>query len=248
VQIQSNLLNPIFLEFYFPPSAVPPFRVIRCLSWFISPFALNPWLTIFPFTFYAFTFLIPFQAMNAGKFSFFAKILFVTGSILASASMPANAELIVGISFPSQGGGDNDTFEIDESLLTLPKLHLQDGPAFGPDIRNWSSDPTIKFSTTYTMVRAYYPHQTFAFTNVFPAFSYSPGPANFGQGGSFTTGSTVRELLPSQLRSVNVGGKGTLHSSAASDSSISTSVLATAPQPASGILTVTLNQNTLQLD
>jgi hypothetical protein len=184
--------------------------------------------------------------MNARKLSDFAKILFITSSILASATMPAHAELLIGISFPSQGGGDNDTFEIDESLLTLPKLHLQDGPAFGPDIRNWSSDPTIKFSTTYTMVRAYYPHQTIAFTNVFPAFSYSLGPAKFYQGGSFTTGLTVREQLPSPLRSVNVGEKGTLQSSAASDSS--TSVLATASQPAGGILTVTLKQNTLELD
>lgn len=196
--------------------------------------------------------------MNARKLSDLAKILFVTGSILASATMPANAELLIGISFPSQGGGDNDVvgFDsnsprdnepvIDESLLTLPKLHLQDGPAVGPGIRNWSSDPTIKFSTTYTMVRAYYPHQTIAFTNVFPAFSYSPGPAKFDQGGYFTTGLTVREQLSSPLHSLNVGGKGTLPSSAASDSSAS--VMTAAPQPASGILSVILNQNTLQLD
>lgn len=198
--------------------------------------------------------------MNARKPSDFPKILFVTGSILASATIPANAELLIGISFPSQGGGDNDVvgFDsnnpgdnepvIDESLLTLPKLHLQDGPAVEPGIRTWSSDPTIKFSTTYTRFRTYYPHQNIFFTNfVFPAFSYLPGPAKFGQGGSFTTGSTVREQLPSALRSVNVVAKETPDSSEDPVSSISHSASSAAIQPATGILTITLSENTLKL-
>jgi hypothetical protein len=86
---------------------------------------LNPWLTIFPFTFYEFTFLILFQAMNARKLSDLAKILFITSSILASATMPANAELLIGISFPSQGGGDNDVV-VDfggKPLLTSSSLN-----------------------------------------------------------------------------------------------------------------------------
>jgi hypothetical protein len=85
---------------------------------------LNPWLTILPFTFYEFTFLILFQAMNARKLSDLAKILFITGSILASATMPANAELLIGISFPSQGGGDNDVVVDFDGKPLLPSSSL----------------------------------------------------------------------------------------------------------------------------
>lgn len=183
------------------------------------------------------------------------KNLFIAGSLLALANLPANAELLIGISFPSQGGGDDDAFEIDDTLLTLPKLHLQDAPFFGPENINWSSDPTIKFSTTYTYTEFYvhYFHQDAIVTNlVFPSYSYSYSysfvPGKFGQGGPCFTGLTVREQLPQPPLSGSVSGKVTLDSSGASDSSISGSVSAAAFWPATGLLTVSLNQNTLQLD
>jgi len=189
--------------------------------------------------------------MNAVKFKVFVKNLLIAVSLLALANLPANAELLIGLSFPSQGGGDNDvvqfdstdTFQIDESLLTLPKLHLQESPC--PENRAWSSEPSIKFSTTYTKIPVYYPHQDTFFTNaVFPSFSYSFGPAKFDQNGSFATGVTIRQQLPPRSVSANESP----NSSVPSDSSISSSALPIAPQPASSILTVTLKQNTLQLD
>jgi hypothetical protein len=185
--------------------------------------------------------------MNSGKFKVFVKNLIATVSLLALANLPANAELLIGISFPSQGGGDDDAVQIDESLLTLPKLHLQDTPCLGPENGIWSSDPTIKFGTTYTRFRAYYPHQdpTLTFTNlVIRSYSYSLGPAKFDQVG-FSTGLTVREQVLPQPLARSVNGKVPIDSSATSDSSISGSVCA---GPATGILTATFNQNTLKLD
>jgi hypothetical protein len=194
--------------------------------------------------------------MNIRDFPLLPKVLFLACPLLALATTPTNAELLIGISFPSQGGDDNDVvgFDsnnpgnnepvIDESLLTLPKLHLQDGPAVGPGIRNWSSDPTIKFNTTYTTFREYYPHQINAFTNVFPAFSYSPGPAKFDLGGR-----TNPVNAPTDSNSVrSLSGKGTPDSSDDSGSSISHPGLSAALQPILGILTITLSQNTLKLD
>jgi len=187
--------------------------------------------------------------MNAGKFRVFVQNFFVAGSLFALASLTANAELLIGISFPSQGGGDNDvvefdsthpgtiifehpvfaagdndTFQIDESLLTLPKLHLQDNPWFGSENRIWSSVITIKPITNYSEAYMQYFHTN---ATVFPWSSYSFGPAKIDQ---------------------SVSTKGTPNSPAASDSSISGSVSATPSQPATGLLTVTLNRNTLQLD
>ena len=185
--------------------------------------------------------------MNAGKFKVFVKNLFVAGSLLALANFPANAELLIGISFPSQGGGDNDVVAIDQSLLTLPKLHLQDTPWFGPENRTvWSSEATItiEFSSEYIEY----------FTNlVSPSYSYSLGSAESDQAESYPANLAVpslavREQLPPTPISLSVSGKGALDSSAASDSSISGPVSAAASKPATGILSVTLNQNTLQLD
>jgi hypothetical protein len=189
--------------------------------------------------------------MNAGKFRVFVKNLFVAGSLLALASRPANADLIIGISFPSQGGGDNDVvefdssdaFEIDESLLTLPKLRLQDTPWFGPENRIVQATITIEFSSEYIE----------HFTNlVSPSYSYSLGSTESDQAKSYPAALAVPGLpLPKQVLplpiSLSVSRIETPNSSAASDSSISGPVSVTAPSPA-GLLTVTLNQNTLKLD
>jgi hypothetical protein len=187
--------------------------------------------------------------MKAAKFSAFLKNFFVALSLFALASLPANAALAIGISFPSQGGEDDAT-EIDESLLTLPKLHLQETPCFWPETRTWSSDPMIKFGTTYSEVRTYiYPHQgptstIFVFTNSFTVL-----PAKFNQiVSSYFTGLTVPEQRPAPSLSGSVSAKGTHNSSAASDSSISDSVPIVVPEPANGILNLRLEQNTLQLD
>jgi hypothetical protein len=189
--------------------------------------------------------------------------------------LPANADLAIGISFPSQGGGDNDVVafdsthpgtiiyqhpiasgdndapEIDESLLTLPKLHLQETPCFGPENRIWSSDPTIRFGTTYTEVRThtYYPHQgptstIFVLTNSFPLDSAKLNRVV----SSYFAGLTVPEQLPAPSLSRSLSAKETPNSSTASDSSISRSVSATGPQSATGILNLSLHQNTLKLD
>ena len=182
--------------------------------------------------------------MNSGKFKVFAKILLVAGSLLAAAILPANAELLVGISFPSQGSGED---EIDESLLTLPRLRLQETSWFGPENTAWSSDPLTKFSTTCTKADIHYLPNTTLTNIVFPSYSYSFGPAKFDLGGLFSTSLPVREQLPPS-RSVSVDGKKTPTSSSASDSSISVFVLPTAPQSAGGMLNVTLKQNTFQLD
>jgi hypothetical protein len=187
--------------------------------------------------------------MNAAKFRVFVRSLFVAGSLLALGSLPAQAELLVGISFPSQGGSDNDTSEIDETLLTLPKLHLQDTSWSASENRNSSSYSTIYFTIPATNLSIYYPHQDLFFTNVVsPSYSYSFGPATFDRNGNFSTGLKIREQLPPPPLRLSVGGKAALQSSAVSDSSISDSVTATALQPVTGILTVTLNQNTLTLD
>jgi hypothetical protein len=196
--------------------------------------------------------------MNAGKFRVFAKSLFVAGSFLALASLPANAELLVGMSFPSQGGdndvivfdssnlgtilfdhpsvaaGNNDSFEIDESLLSLPKLHLQDSSWFGVENRTVSS-----------AIISFHLHDT-AFTNLIPSYAYSLGQAKLEEVRSYFTGLTVREQLPPSPVARSVSAKGTPNSAAAPDSSISGS--ASPAQPAASILNVTLNQNTLQLD
>jgi hypothetical protein len=183
--------------------------------------------------------------MNAGKFKVFMKNLFVALSLFALATLLANAELLVGISFPSQGGADNDvvafdssaaadndSIQIDESLLTLPKLHLQDSSWFGVEYRTLSLT-IISFSL----------HDD-AFTNVVDlSYSYSPGPANFNQVRSYFQGLTTQE----QLASLSVSAEGTPDSSA-SDSSISGPASPTAAQPVTGILGVTLNQDTLRLD
>jgi hypothetical protein len=176
--------------------------------------------------------------MNAGKFRVFMKNLIAAASLLALANFPANAELLIGISFPSQGGGDNDvvgfdstaaadndSFQIDESLLTLPKLHLQDSSWFGVENRTLS----------YTIIS--FPLPDAAFTNVATP-SYSPGPAKFDQVRSYFQSLTTREQLPSP----GVSAKGT------PDSSISGPGSSTATQPVTGILSVTLKQNALQLD
>jgi hypothetical protein len=179
--------------------------------------------------------------MNAGKFRVFMKNLFVALSLFALASLPANGELLIGISFPSQGGGDNDviafdssaaadndSIQIDESLLTLPKLHLQDSSWFG-----------VEYRTLFSAIISF-PLRGTAFTNlVIP--SYSPSPAKFNQVRSYLQSLTAREQRPSP------SAKGTPNSPAASDSSISGSALAT-DQPITGILSVSLKQETLQLD
>jgi hypothetical protein len=64
--------------------------------------------------------------MNTRKFKVFAKILLVTGSLLALANLHAHAELLIGISFPSQGGGDNDVAPVDfngKPLLTSSAIN-----------------------------------------------------------------------------------------------------------------------------
>ena len=188
--------------------------------------------------------------MNTGKFKVFRKLLFVACSLLTLATLPANADLLIGISFPSQGGGDNDvvgfdstdpgtviyehpivpagandTIQIDESLLTLPKLHLQDSHWFGAD-NKISSGP---WYTTFVITNYSEAYLPYFHTNatVFPSSSYSHVPAKIDQ-------------------SVSPGG--TPNSSAAPDSSISGSASATPSQPATGILNLTLDQNTLKLD
>jgi hypothetical protein len=180
--------------------------------------------------------------MNAGKFSFFVKILFVAVLLFAPASLPANADLIIGISFPSQGGGDNDVIgfdstdpeTIDESLLTLPKLHLKDSSWFGVEYRTLSS-AIISIPL----------HDT-VFTNlVIPSYSYSSGLAKFNQVVStYFKGLTVRDERSPPV----VSEKGTPTFSATSNSSISDSDSATAAQPAAGILNLSLDQSTLRLD
>jgi hypothetical protein len=93
----------------------------------------------------------------------------------------------------------------------------------------------------------YYPHQgptfaTFVITNSFPL-----DLAKFKQFRSYVTGLTLPEQLPAPSLSRSVSAQGTPNSSAASDSSTSDSVSATAPQPATGILNLSLDQNTLKL-
>src|SRR6476620_3861752 len=64
--------------------------------------------------------------MNARKFRVFVKNLFAAASLLIFANLPANAELLIGISFPSQGGGDNDVVAFDRDgkpLLTSSALN-----------------------------------------------------------------------------------------------------------------------------
>ena len=162
-------------------------------------------------------------------------------TLVVAASLPANAELLIGISFPSQGG-DDDATEIDESLLTLPKLHLQDSSWYGVENRTISStlyrcETTVKieFSSNYIEY----------FTNLESAsYSYSSGPAKFNQVRSYFQSLATREQLPSP----SVSAKGAPDSSAASDSSISGPGSSSAAQPMTGILSVTLNQDTIQLD
>jgi len=48
--------------------------------------------------------------------------------LIALSCLPSNAQLLVGLSFPSQGGGDNDIFTIDASN---PGLILQSHPLTG---------------------------------------------------------------------------------------------------------------------
>jgi hypothetical protein len=64
--------------------------------------------------------------MNARKFRVFVKNLFAAASLLIFANLPANAELLIGISFPSQGGGDNDVVAFDRDgkpVLTSSALN-----------------------------------------------------------------------------------------------------------------------------
>jgi hypothetical protein len=194
--------------------------------------------------------------MNAGKFKVFAKILIITGSLLALANAPANAELLIGISFPSQGGGDNDVVgfdssdpQIDESLLTLPKLHLQDSSWYGTENRTIPStlywcETTITFELSSKYIEY--------FTGSSPSYSYWPGSAGSDLEESYSTTldapslTVPRELLSAHI-SLDFSGKERPNSSAASNSSTSGSAY-NALQPVTGILKVTLNQDTLQLD
>jgi hypothetical protein len=216
--------------------------------------------------------------MNAGKFSVFVKNLFVAASLLALASLPANAELLIGISFPSQGGGDNDVVafdstqpgtiiyehpisasgvngatEIDESLLTSPKLHLQGSSWFGTENRTipstlyWCETTfTIEFSSKYIEY----------FTGPEPSgYEDEVDTARSDQREFYSTTldaptlAVPREVLP-PLISLRVSEKEPPRSSAASapsNSSTSGPPSHTA-QPVTGVLNFTLNQNTLQLD
>jgi hypothetical protein len=64
--------------------------------------------------------------MNTGKLRAFVKTLFVVGSLLVLANLPTNAELLIGISFPSQGSGDNDVFVFNSEgkpLLTSSAIN-----------------------------------------------------------------------------------------------------------------------------
>ena len=64
--------------------------------------------------------------MNAGKFRVFRKNFIVVAFLFALASLPAQAELFIGISFPSQGGGDNDVVAVDfdgKPLLTSSAIN-----------------------------------------------------------------------------------------------------------------------------
>jgi len=182
--------------------------------------------------------------MNAGKFRVFMKLLFIAVCLIGLVSSTANAELLIGISFPSQGG-DNDAPEIDESLLTLPKLHLQDSSWFGSENRIWST--TIEI-TTCTWNDIHYIYQNSVTNFVFPSFLSSFDPVNFEKSGLSFEDLTVPERLsaPSLSRSVSANGKPS--SSADPDHSIPDSVPLVVPQPATNVLNLSLEQNTLQLD
>jgi len=68
--------------------------------------------------------------MSATLFSRFAKNILVAGAVglVTIATMSAKADLAVGISFPSQGGGDNDVIGFDTSN---PGTILFDHPIIG---------------------------------------------------------------------------------------------------------------------
>src|SRR5882724_711807 len=82
--------------------------------------------------------------MCANKSPRFVKNLLIAGALglFMLASISANAELLVGISFPSQGGGDNDVVGFDSSNPgTILFDHPINGLAAGESIRGidfWS--------------------------------------------------------------------------------------------------------------
>jgi hypothetical protein len=76
--------------------------------------------------------------MNAGKFRAFVKCIFLAGSLVALASLPVKAELLVGLSFPSQGG-DNDVIVFDSSN---PGTILFDHPSVAAGIHFCKSAST----------------------------------------------------------------------------------------------------------
>jgi hypothetical protein len=161
--------------------------------------------------------------MDTAKFKVFANILLLAGSLLALANAPANAELLIGISFASQGG-DGDIVGSDKTLLMLPKTkpksQLQ-GPLLLP------------VQTPIQTIRL------------------QPAPAKKSASNldlTYTPFTRASSSLWFSHPEHEVGAKNTANSSAASDPSISHSVSVTVLQPVDGVLTATFNQSTLQLD
>src|SRR5689334_10887408 len=80
--------------------------------------------------------------MNANKSPRFVKkfLIACTAGLFAAATFSAKADLAVGISFPSQGGGDNDVVGFDTSAPgTILFDHPINGLVAGESIRGIDS-------------------------------------------------------------------------------------------------------------